>query len=225
MHSLLPKGVKLLPEDVFARVSFVLSAKVLDPQFQGQIKERLNSREDGQTMADYGVVLAVITIAVGDWCAGVTTTARAPLAASAAEAPGRVVTGMPASTTARTTRLRSTVSTIFMRRDPSGGGLHGGQARDGVAALEKCGFVREGILRQHAREMAESIGANAELVGFGRSEPPRLSNGFSALLRKKPGKRIPPARPSRNAGSFATSAAASAGMPEPSCGLNCGPQS
>ena len=45
MHSLLPKGVKLLSEDVFARVSFVLSAKVLDPQFQGQIKERLNSRD------------------------------------------------------------------------------------------------------------------------------------------------------------------------------------
>ena len=45
MHSLLPKGVKLLPEDVFARVSFVLSAKVLDPQFQGQIKEKLNSRD------------------------------------------------------------------------------------------------------------------------------------------------------------------------------------
>ena len=45
MHSLLPKGVKLLPEDVFSRVSFVLSAKVLDPQFQGQIKERLNSRD------------------------------------------------------------------------------------------------------------------------------------------------------------------------------------
>jgi topoisomerase-4 subunit B len=45
MHALLPKGVKLLPEDVFARTSFVLSAKVLDPQFQGQIKERLNSRD------------------------------------------------------------------------------------------------------------------------------------------------------------------------------------
>ncbi|NUZ05025.1 DNA topoisomerase IV subunit B [Piscinibacter koreensis] len=45
MHSLLPKGVKLMPEDVFSRASFVLSAKVLDPQFQGQIKERLNSRE------------------------------------------------------------------------------------------------------------------------------------------------------------------------------------
>ncbi|MEY3671275.1 MAG: topoisomerase subunit [Pseudomonadota bacterium] len=45
LHGLLPKGVKLLPEDVFARTSFVLSAKVLDPQFQGQIKERLNSRD------------------------------------------------------------------------------------------------------------------------------------------------------------------------------------
>ncbi|MDQ7981322.1 DNA topoisomerase IV subunit B [Paraburkholderia sp. SARCC-3016] len=45
LHGLQPKGVKLLAEDVFARVSFVLSAKVLDPQFQGQIKERLNSRD------------------------------------------------------------------------------------------------------------------------------------------------------------------------------------
>ena len=45
LHALLPKGVKLMPEDVFARASFVLSAKVLDPQFQGQIKEKLNSRD------------------------------------------------------------------------------------------------------------------------------------------------------------------------------------
>ena len=45
LHNLIPKGVRLLPEDVFARASFVLSAKVLDPQFQGQIKERLNSRD------------------------------------------------------------------------------------------------------------------------------------------------------------------------------------
>ena len=53
MHSLLPKGVKLLPEDVFARVSFVLSAKVLDPQFQGQIKERLNSRDAVRLVGTY----------------------------------------------------------------------------------------------------------------------------------------------------------------------------
>jgi topoisomerase-4 subunit B len=45
LHNLQPKGVKLLPEDLFARASFVLSARVLDPQFQGQIKEKLNSRD------------------------------------------------------------------------------------------------------------------------------------------------------------------------------------
>lgn len=45
LHALLPKGLKLQADDVFARASFVLSAKILDPQFQGQIKERLNSRD------------------------------------------------------------------------------------------------------------------------------------------------------------------------------------
>jgi topoisomerase-4 subunit B len=53
LHSLLPKGVKLMPEDVFARASFVLSAKVLDPQFQGQIKERLNSRDALRLVAGF----------------------------------------------------------------------------------------------------------------------------------------------------------------------------
>ena len=45
LHGLLPKGVKLVPEDVFSRLSFVLSAKVLDPQFQGQTKDKLVSRD------------------------------------------------------------------------------------------------------------------------------------------------------------------------------------
>ncbi|MCX7662757.1 MAG: type IIA DNA topoisomerase subunit B [Tepidimonas fonticaldi] len=53
LHALCPKGVKLLPEDVFARASYVLSARVLDPQFQGQIKERLNSRDALRLVAAY----------------------------------------------------------------------------------------------------------------------------------------------------------------------------
>ena len=53
LHALQPKGVKLMPEDVFARASFILSAKVLDPQFQGQIKERLNSRDAVRLVSGY----------------------------------------------------------------------------------------------------------------------------------------------------------------------------
>jgi topoisomerase-4 subunit B len=53
LHSLLPKGVKLLPDDVFARASYVLSTKVLDPQFQGQIKERLNSRDAVRLVSNF----------------------------------------------------------------------------------------------------------------------------------------------------------------------------
>jgi topoisomerase-4 subunit B len=44
-RSLVPRGVKLAPEDVWDKVSFVLSVKLADPQFSGQTKERLSSRE------------------------------------------------------------------------------------------------------------------------------------------------------------------------------------
>ncbi|MBT8138081.1 MAG: DNA topoisomerase IV subunit B [Gammaproteobacteria bacterium] len=44
-RNLLPRGVRLLPDDVWEGVSFVLSVKMRDPQFSGQTKERLSSRE------------------------------------------------------------------------------------------------------------------------------------------------------------------------------------
>ena len=44
-RNLLPRGVKLAPEDVWDRLSFVLSLKMIDPQFSGQTKERLSSRD------------------------------------------------------------------------------------------------------------------------------------------------------------------------------------
>jgi topoisomerase-4 subunit B len=44
-RSLLPRGIKLAPEDVWEGVSFVLSVKIEEPQFSGQTKERLSSRE------------------------------------------------------------------------------------------------------------------------------------------------------------------------------------
>lgn len=45
LRNLLPRGVKLSAEDVFNDCAFVLSVKLRDPQFSGQTKERLSSRE------------------------------------------------------------------------------------------------------------------------------------------------------------------------------------
>ncbi len=44
-RNLLPRGVKIAPEDVWEKLSFVLSLKMMEPQFTGQTKERLSSRE------------------------------------------------------------------------------------------------------------------------------------------------------------------------------------
>ena len=44
-RNLLPRGVKLSPEDVWDNCSYILSVKLHDPQFSGQTKERLSSRE------------------------------------------------------------------------------------------------------------------------------------------------------------------------------------
>ncbi len=43
-RNLLPRGVKIAPEDVWGRITYVLSVKLADPQFSGQTKERLSSR-------------------------------------------------------------------------------------------------------------------------------------------------------------------------------------
>ncbi|MFA5631262.1 MAG: DNA topoisomerase IV subunit B [Porticoccaceae bacterium] len=44
-RNLLPRGVKLTPDDIWDQCSYVLSSKLSDPQFSGQTKERLSSRE------------------------------------------------------------------------------------------------------------------------------------------------------------------------------------
>ncbi len=53
-RNLLPRGIKLSPEDVWDRCAFVISLKMQDPQFSGQTKERLSSRESASFVA--GVV-------------------------------------------------------------------------------------------------------------------------------------------------------------------------
>lgn len=50
-RNLLPRGIKLTPEDSWEKINFVLSVKMLDPQFAGQTKERLSSRQSATFIA------------------------------------------------------------------------------------------------------------------------------------------------------------------------------
>jgi topoisomerase-4 subunit B len=60
-RNLLPRGVKLTPEDVWERCCYVLSVKLEDPQFSGQTKERLSSRQCA------GLVSGVVKDAFSLW--------------------------------------------------------------------------------------------------------------------------------------------------------------
>ena len=60
-RNLVPRAIKLAPEDVWDGVSFVLSMKMREPQFAGQTKERLSSRESA------GIVQGVIKDAFALW--------------------------------------------------------------------------------------------------------------------------------------------------------------
>ncbi len=51
-RNLLPKNIKLTPDDVWQKIAYVLSIKILDPQFSGQTKERLSSRECASFVAN-----------------------------------------------------------------------------------------------------------------------------------------------------------------------------
>ncbi|HEX4299595.1 MAG TPA: DNA topoisomerase IV subunit B [Gammaproteobacteria bacterium] len=60
-RNLVPRGVKLAPEDICDRAAYVLSVKMPDPQFSGQTKERLSSRESANFVG------GVVKDALGLW--------------------------------------------------------------------------------------------------------------------------------------------------------------
>ena len=51
LHAMGQRGIKIVPEDVWSRASYVLSVKMLDPQFKGQVKNELISRDGVKLMA------------------------------------------------------------------------------------------------------------------------------------------------------------------------------
>lgn len=51
-HSLMPRNIKLSAEDVWNKANFILSAKIADPEFQGQTKEKLNNKNSARLMSN-----------------------------------------------------------------------------------------------------------------------------------------------------------------------------
>ncbi len=85
-RNLLPKNIKLTPDDVWQKIAFVLSIKILDPQFSGQTKERLSSRECA------GFVSNVVKDAFSLWLNQHTSTAEKIAELAIANAQNRLKT-------------------------------------------------------------------------------------------------------------------------------------
>ena len=75
-RNLLPRGIKLSPEDVWYGISFILSVRLEDPQFSGQRKEKLSSRNATSYVS--GVIKDAFTLLLNQYSeAGDQITARA----------------------------------------------------------------------------------------------------------------------------------------------------
>ncbi|MEQ6436777.1 DNA topoisomerase IV subunit B [Comamonas sp. w2-DMI] len=148
MHSLLPKGVKLMPDDVFARASYVLNAKVLDPQFQGQIKERLNSRDAVRLVSgfvrpalelwlnqhvDYGKKLAEIAIKAAQ--------TRQKAGQKVEKRKGSGVAVLPGKLTDCESRDTSINEVFLVEGDSAGGSAKMGRDKETQAILPLRGKV------------------------------------------------------------------------------------
>jgi len=86
-RNLIPKNIKLTPDDVWQKIAYVLSIKMLDPQFSGQTKERLSSRESA------GFVSNVVKDAFSLWLNQHTSVAEKIAELAIMNAQSRLKTG------------------------------------------------------------------------------------------------------------------------------------
>lgn len=185
-HALLPRGVKLQQEDVCGRMSFILSARLLDPQFQGQVKEKLNSREAVKLVS--GMVRDPLEI----WLNNHVEAGRAIAAASIKQAEARLksakkvekrkqsgVAVLPGKLTDCESEDLSENELFLVEGDSAGGSAKAARSKDTQAILPLRGKVQNSFEIESGR-----LFANAEIhdVAVALGVDPHTPDGPDSVL-------------------------------------------
>ncbi len=161
-RNLLPRGIKLAPEDVWEGVSYVLSVKMEDPQFSGQTKERLGSRECAGFVS--GVVKDLLALWLnqhpesGDEIAQVAiTNAQQRLKAAKKVVRKRIVAGpaLPGKLADCTSQEPGMAELFLVEGDSAGGSAKQARNRETQAIMP----LRGKILNTWEVEPAELLGS------------------------------------------------------------------
>ncbi|MGM0480751.1 MAG: DNA topoisomerase IV subunit B [Pseudomonadota bacterium] len=147
-RNILPRGVKLTPEDVWERCSYILSTKMQDPQFAGQTKERLSSRQSASFVS--GVVKDAFSLwlnehteqaeALADVCI---SSAQRRLRASKKVVRKKVTSGpaLPGKLTDCTSQEPNRSELFLVEGDSAGGSAKQARDRDFQAVMPLRGKI------------------------------------------------------------------------------------
>jgi len=148
LRNLLPRGVRLAPEDVWDGASFVVSAKMREPQFSGQTKERLSSREcaafiSGVVKDDFSLWLNQHTETGDELAQRAIDAAQTRIKASRKVVRKRIVTGpaLPGKLADCTATDPERTELFLVEGDSAGGSAKQARERDIQAVLPLRGKI------------------------------------------------------------------------------------